>query len=181
MTNDSVILNACTFFSRSSSRPSTLPGSARTPVGAPRRNATISASQFHEIHAVLLTLRCVSSVYYKRPAGPTQQDRVRRRINYQSLFLRTKTFEVGLTVLEKLRIRVFIQLRIYTSMVLVQYSVWKDIQFAYKFQLQVAIIIFQLTYKLVYLRSSYLLLSLARVHSTWYILRENYKYTNYIF
>lgn len=92
MTNDSVILNACTFFSRSSSRPSTLPGSARTPVGAPRRNATISASQFHEIHAVLLTLRCVSSVYYKRPAGPTQQDRVRRRINYQSLFLRSKTF-----------------------------------------------------------------------------------------
>lgn len=92
MTNDSVVLNACTFFSRSSSRPSTLPGSARTPVGAPRRNATISASQFHEIHAVLLTLRCVSSVYYKRPAGPTQQDRVRRGINYQSLFLRSKTF-----------------------------------------------------------------------------------------
>lgn len=172
MTNDSVILNACTFFSRSSSRPSTLPGSARTPVGAPRRNATISASQFHEIHAVLLTLRCVSSVYYKRPAGPTQQDRVRRGINYQSLFLRSKTFwsRSYCTRLEKLRIRVFIQLRIYTSMVLVQYSVWKDIQFAYKFQLQVA-----------NLRSSCLLLSLTRVHSTWYILRENYKYTNYIF
>lgn len=66
-------------------------------------------------------------------------------------------------------------------MVFVQYSVWKDNKFAYKFQLQVAIIMFKLTYKLVYLRSSCLLLSLTLVHSTWYILRENYKYTNYIF
>lgn len=135
MTNDSVILNACTFLSRSSPRPSTLPGSARTPVGAPRRNATISASQFHEIHAVLLTLRCVSSVYYKRPAGPTQQDRVRRGINYQSLFLRSKTFWSRSYCTREITDSSVHPVAARTSMVLVQYSVWKYIQFAYKLQL----------------------------------------------